>query len=122
MNPEDAPHVPIATEFPYMRRLRFGVMWSKSTQCPGDVCPGSRVYIADDAPSDRLRGPDATSVFMVTFLMPFIRKSSKIECELRQMTPLAQVADDTAWMVRKMARIGKPGIPPISRDGNALAR
>ena len=117
MNPDDVPHVPSATESAYKRRLRCVVMRSKFSQDPDEVCPGSRIYLAGDTLKDWIRGPEATSVFWVTVLMPFIRSTSKSEFEFRMRRPPAQVAADTAWLLRKMARIGPPDTPSLSRGG-----
>ena len=92
-------------------------MQSKFSKDPGEVCPGLRIYLAGDTLKDWLRWPDATSVFWVTVMMPSARQTSKSECELRLRRPPAQVAADTAWLLRKMARIGPPDTPSLSRGG-----
>ena len=108
MNPDDVPHVPIAMESDFKRRLRCVVLRSKFTQGPGKVCPSDRTFLADDALKDWLRGPEATCVFWATVMMPFTRRSSRSECDALVKTPGQQVASGTDWLLRKMARIGAP--------------
>ena len=117
MNPDDIPNVPSAMESAYERRLRCVVLRSKFTQDPAKVCQAERTYLADDTLKDWLRGPEASCVFWVTVLMPFIRKSTRSECEARVKIPNEQVSMDTDWLRRKMARIGNPDIPPAACDG-----
>ena len=51
--------------------------------------------------------------------MPVVRSTSKSECELCLRRPPAQVAEDTTWLLRKMARTGPPDAPPLSRLGSS---
>ena len=117
MNPDDVPYVPSAMESAYRRRLRCVVMRSKFTQNPGEVCADSRIFLSDDTLKHWMRGPEATNVFCATVLMPFIRKTSKIECEMRLRRSPASVVEDSAWLLRKMARIGPPDVPTGFHDG-----
>ena len=119
MNTDDAPRVPSATESSYTRRPRCVVIRSKFSQGPDEICPGSRIYLAGDTLKDRIRWTEATSVFRATslILMPCVRETSKSEFELRLRRPPAQLAADTAWTLRKMARIGPPDTPPLSHEG-----
>ena len=89
---------------------------SKFTQDPPKVCAEKRTYLADDTLKDWMRVPEATSVFWATVMMPFIRKSTRSDCEARVKNPHVQIASDTEWLLRRMARTGAPPIPPIAHD------
>ena len=122
MNPDDVPRVPIAAESSYRRRQRCVVARSKFSQDPDEVFQGSRIYLAVDNLKDWIRWSEATIVFWDTVAMPSIRGTSKSEGELRLRRPPAQVAEDTAWLLRKMARIGPTDAPPLSHEGILLGR
>ena len=90
MNPDDVPHVPSAMESAYRGRLRCVVMRSKFTQNPGEVCADARIFLAYDTLKDWLLGPEETSVFWATVLMPFTERHRKANasCALGTRRPL----------------------------------
>ena len=81
MNPNDVPRVPSATESAFRRMVRCVRMRARFSAKKEVVGPAALIFQADDTLRDWFRGGEAASVFRATIIMPFIRKSSRTECE-----------------------------------------
>lgn len=131
LNPGDVPRVQIATASAFSRRLRCVRMRARFSAKTEEIDPQSLISQPIEALRDWFRSGEASSVSRATILMPISRKSPSRERGEKIRIPTAQIAGDTEWHVRKMARAPVrnfatnaetvPGGPGVSGESRGLS-
>ena len=120
VNPDDVPNAPRAAEYSYRRRPGCVVMRPAVTKHPEGSGGDSHNFLAYDTTGGRPRGPESPIVFRATIIMLFARDTSMGDRETLLRRTAGRVADDSAWLLRRAARVWPHDSPPARIGGGAV--